>query len=68
MLVATNIASGTCGTLCLQSMMVFLINNYDMLCSKEVPLFFLVMRTSVKASKTGLINKIIVKSLGFLCL
>lgn len=65
----TNIASGTCGNLCLQGMVLLLINNYyKMVCTKEVPLLFLAWRTKVKASKSGFINKIMVKSLGFLCL
>lgn len=63
----SNIASGTCGTLRLQSMVLLLISNYNMLCTKEVPLLFLAWRTRVKASKSGFINRIVVQSLGFLC-
>jgi len=65
--VETNIASGTCGTPCLQGIVLLLVNSYVMVCDKEIPLLFLVWRSRVKASKSDVTNKILVKSLRFLC-
>lgn len=64
----TNIVSGARGNLGLQDIVLLLINSYITVYHKDVPLLLPAWRIRVKASKLVFINKIMVRSLRFLCL